>query len=83
MSLELLRLICAQIFLHSTLAGNRMAAPLLALHEGYSAAAIGLLLALFGLAQVLLAIPVGRYADRHGLKRPMAFAVNGAFHPCD
>ena len=78
MSLELLRLICAQIFLHSTLAGNRMAAPLLALHEGYSAAAIGLLLALFGLAQVLLAIPVGRYADRHGLKRPMAFAVIAA-----
>ena len=78
MSLELLRLICAQIFLHSTLAGNRMAAPLLALREGYSPAAIGLLLALFGLAQVLLAIPVGRYADQHGLKRPIAFAVAAA-----
>lgn len=72
---ELLRLICAQIFLHSTLAGNRMAAPLLALREGYSPAAVGFLLALFGLAQVLLAIPVGRYVDRHGLKRPIAYAV--------
>ncbi|MEI7783585.1 MAG: MFS transporter [Betaproteobacteria bacterium] len=78
MSLELLRLICAQIFLHSTLAGNRMAAPLLALREGYSPAAIGMLLALFGLAQVILAIPVGRYADQHGLKRPIVFAVMAA-----
>lgn len=69
---ELLRLILAQIFLHSTLAGNRMAAPLLALHLGYSAAAVGFLLALFGLSQLLLAVPFGRYVDRHG-SRPIMF----------
>lgn len=69
---ELLRLILAQIFLHSTLAGNRMAAPLLALHLGYSAAAVGFLLALFGMSQLLLAVPFGRYVDRHG-SRPIMF----------
>jgi MFS family permease len=75
---QLLRLIGAQIFLHATLAGSRMAAPLLALREGYSPAAVGLLLAMFGLSQVFLAIPVGRYVDQHGLKRPMALAVSAA-----
>ena len=52
-----------------------MAAPLLALREGYSAAAVGVLLALFALTQVFLALPAGRYADRHGLKRPVGLAV--------
>ena len=55
--------------------GMRMAAPLLALREGYSAVAVGLLLALFALTQVFLALPAGRYADRHGLKRPVKYAV--------
>lgn len=78
MNAQLLRLIGAQIFLHSTLGGNRMAAPLLALREGYSPAAVGFLVALFGLSQVFLAVPVGRYADRHGLGRPIRLAVAAA-----
>lgn len=78
MNPQLLRLIGAQVFLHATLAGNRMAAPLLALREGYSPAAVGFLLALFGLSQVFLAVPVGRYVDQHGLKRPMTYAVTAA-----
>ena len=56
----------------------RMAAPLWALRQGYSAAAVGMLLALFALTQVFLALPAGRYADRHGLRRPMAGAVVSA-----
>ncbi len=75
---ELLRLILAQIFLHSTLAGNRMAAPLLALHLDYSAAAVGFLLALFGLSQLLLAVPFGRYVDRHGSRPIMIRSVIAA-----
>ena len=55
-----------------------MAAPLLALKQGYSAAAVGVLLALFALTQVFLALPAGRYADRHGLKRPVRLAVGVA-----
>ena len=52
MSPELARIILAQICLHACMAGTRMAAPLLALREGYSPAAVGVLLALFALTQV-------------------------------
>ena len=72
---ELARLIAGHVFLHACMAGIRMAAPLLALREGYSEAAVGVLLALFALTQVFLALPAGRYADRRGLKRPVAFSV--------
>ena len=75
---ELARLVLGQVFLHACMAGMRMAAPLLALREGYSAAAVGLLLALFALANVFLALPAGRFADRHGLKRPVAWAIVAA-----
>ncbi len=55
-----------------------MAAPLLALQQGYSPAAVGVLLALFSLAQVFLALPAGRFADQHGLRRPVSFSVLAA-----
>ncbi len=57
------------------MAGMRLAAPLWALREGYSAGAVGVLLALFALSQVFLALPAGRFADRHGLKRPVMLSV--------
>lgn len=75
---ELARLIVGHVCLHACMAGTRMAAPLLALEQGYSAAAVGVLLALFALTQVFLALPAGRYADRHGLKRPLAISVGVA-----
>lgn len=75
---ELLRLISAQVCLHATMAGMRLATPLLALKLGYSAVAVGLLIALFALTQVFLALPAGRFADRHGLKRPIGLAVIAA-----
>ncbi|MES2634100.1 MAG: MFS transporter [Pseudomonadota bacterium] len=71
----LARLIGGHVFLHATMAGVRLAAPLLALREGHSAAAVGVLLALFALTQVFLSLPAGRFADRHGLKRPVAYCV--------
>lgn len=72
---DLARLIAAQICLHACMTGFRMAAPLMALREGYSPAAVGMLLALFALAPVFMALPAGRYADRRGLKKPVAMAV--------
>jgi len=72
---SLMRLILAQISIHACMTGMRMATPLLALREGYSPAAVGVLLALFALTQVFLSLPAGRYADRHGLKRPLAISV--------
>lgn len=78
MAWTLLRLILAQISVHACMTGMRMATPLLALREGYSPAAVGFLLALFALTQVFLSLPAGRYADRHGLKRPLAISVTVA-----
>ena len=57
------------------MAGTRLAAPLLALRDGHSTLAVGVLLALFSLTQVFLALPAGRFADRHGLRRPVGLAV--------
>ncbi len=75
---ELARLVAGHVCLHACMAGMRMAAPLLALRGGYSPAAVGVLLALFALTQVFLALPAGRFADRHGLKRPVAYGVVAA-----
>ncbi|MEX1166725.1 MAG: MFS transporter, partial [Hydrogenophaga sp.] len=72
---RLFRLIAAQISLHACMTGFRMAAPLMSLREGHSPAAVGLLLALFALSQVFLSLPAGRFADKHGLKRPLLIAV--------
>ncbi|HYF42696.1 MAG TPA: MFS transporter [Ramlibacter sp.] len=78
MTPDLARLIAGHVFLHASMAGVRMAAPLLALRAGYSEAAVGVLLALFALTQVFLALPAGRFADRHGLKRPVGWSVLAA-----
>ncbi len=37
--------------------------------------AVGVLLALFSVTQVFMAIPAGRFTDRHGLKRPVQIGV--------
>jgi MFS family permease len=75
---DLARLIAAQISLHACMTGFRLAAPLMALREGFSPAAVGVLLALFALAPVFMALPAGRYADRRGLRKPVAIAVGVA-----
>ena len=77
-SRELLRLVTAQVCVHSAMTGARLAAPLLALQLAYSAAQVGVLLALFALSPVVLALPAGRLADRHGLRVPLRLAVGAA-----
>jgi MFS family permease len=71
----LLALIAGQIGLHATMAGVRMAAPLQALRDGHSAWSVGVLLALYAAAPVLLSMHAGRMADRHGYHRPVRIAV--------
>jgi MFS family permease len=75
---ELARLITGHVFLHACMAGMRMASPLMALREGYSELAVGVLISLYALMQVFLSLPAGRFADRHGLKRPFALSVAAA-----
>lgn len=82
LNVELARLVTAQVCIHAAMAGMRMAAPLLALQQGHSAAAVGVLLALFALTQVFLALPAGRFADRHGLHKPLAWCVVVACAGC-
>ena len=71
----LVALVLGQLGVHSAMAGLRMAAPLQALREGYSAWDVGLLLALFAAAPVLLSLHAGRLADRHGYHRPVYTAA--------
>lgn len=71
----LLALVIGQVGIHAAMAGLRLAAPLQTLREGYSAWSVGLLMALFAAAPVLLAMPSGRMADRYGYHRPVHLAV--------
>jgi MFS family permease len=74
-SRALLALIVGQICLHSCMAGVRVAGPLLALHSGQPAWAVGVLLGLFAAAPVVSSLYAGRMADRHGYHRPVHLAV--------
>jgi len=71
----LLALIVGQIGLHATMAGVRMAAPLQALRQGHSAWSVGVLMALYAAAPVLLSLHAGRMADRQGYHRPVRIAI--------
>jgi MFS family permease len=71
LSREIARLVVGQGGVHACMSGVRMAVPLLALHLGHGAAVAGALVALFGVAQLVLSMPAGRIADRHGLRRPV------------
>jgi MFS family permease len=75
---ELARLTLCQVCLHSSMAGMRMAAPLWVLQHGHGAALAGLVVALFALVQIFLLLPAGRYADRHGLQRPLRWCVGAS-----
>jgi MFS family permease len=57
------------------MAGVRVAAPLQALHQGHSAWAVGVLMALFAAGPIAFALQAGRLADRHGYHRPQHLAV--------
>ena len=69
------RLIAGHVCLHASMVAMRMATPLLALRMGHSALHVGVLLAFFSLSQVFLSLPAGRFADRHGLQKPVRVGV--------
>lgn len=71
----LLALIVGQLGIHAAMAGLRMAAPLDALAQGAAPMRVGVLMALFAAAPVLLALRAGRMADRLGYHRPQQLAV--------
>ena len=71
----LLALVAGQVGMHAAMAGMRMAFALQALREGLGAWMVGLLLALFAAAAVLLALRSGRLVDRFGYHRPVYTAT--------
>jgi MFS family permease len=71
----LLGLIVGQVFLHASMAGLRMAVPLQALRIGCDKLTVGVLVAAFSVAPVLLALPAGRLTDRRGYHVPLRIAV--------
>ena len=79
LSREIGRLVGAQGGVHACMSGLRMAFPLLALHLDHGAAVAGVLVALFGVAQLIATMPASRLADRYGLRRPVYFGVIAAF----
>jgi hypothetical protein len=76
---ELAKLITGQIFLHACMTGMRMATPLLALQQGYSTLAVGVLLALFSRSRKS-SWPFRRADSQIGmaLKRPVQIGVGMA-----
>jgi MFS family permease len=74
----LVPLISSYIGLHACMTGARLAAPLATLQLGGNEFEVGLLLALFSAAAVVLAFPAGRFADRHGLRPTLRIAAGVA-----
>jgi len=76
---ELTRLMLAQLFLNACVAGMRMT---MSLRLAQGEEAVGCLIALFALSQVFLALPAGRYCERHGVKGPILRSIAVAVCGC-
>jgi MFS family permease len=68
-------LIVGQVCLHASMAGLRMAAPLMLLRAGEGQVMVGPLLTLFAAGTVLSALPAGRFSDRYGYHAPVRAAA--------
>ena len=75
MAIHLIVLMCA--LSHSGFGGSRVAVSLYALDQGASQLTIGVLMALYALCPLLLAVHVGRLADRIGPRAPMLIGTAG------
>ena len=78
MTAELYRLLIGQIFLQTCMNGMRLALPIYALNQGYSAAQAGVLLACLAVSNLVFAMPLGRMVDRRGLQFPWRLCVTAA-----
>ncbi len=71
----LMRLVLGQSLSQTCMSGLRAALPIFALHRGYGATDVGLVLAGFSASNLLLSVPIGRLADRHGVQLPWKLSV--------
>lgn len=75
MTIYLIVLMCT--LSHSGFGGSRVAMALYALDQGASQFTIGLLMALYAIVPLLVAVHVGRLADRMGPRVPMLIGTAG------
>lgn len=71
----LITLMCA--LNHSGFGGSRVAISLYALELGVNQFTVGILMALYALSPMLLAVAIGRFADRVGPRLPMLLGTVG------
>lgn len=75
MAIYLLVLMC--LLSHSGFGGSRVVVTLYALNLGANQLTVGILMALYALVPMLLAVTIGRFADRVGARVPMLIGVIG------
>ena len=75
MAIYLIVLMC--MLNHTGFGGSRVAVSLYALNLGANQLAIGALIALYALCPMLLALPIGKLADRVGPRLPMLMGTAG------
>ena len=64
---------------HIGFAGSRLAVPLFAVDQGGGPFVVGTIVALYAALPAVLALPVGRLADRVGYKPLLVFGTSGIF----
>lgn len=72
-------LILTAVLTHIGFAGSRLAVPLFAVEQGAGPFGVGTIVALYAALPALLALPMGRLADRIGYKIPLLCGASGIF----
>ncbi len=72
-------LITMAFFTHIGFAGSRLAVPLFAVDQGAGPFVVGTIVALYAALPCVLALPMGRMADRIGYKLPLLCGASGIF----
>jgi MFS family permease len=72
-------LILMAFLTHIGFAGSRLAVPLFAVDQGAGPFVVGTIVALYAALPAVLALPMGRMADRIGYKLPLLFGASGIF----
>ena len=67
------------VFTHIGFAGSRLAVPLFAVDQGAGPFVVGTIVALYAALPTVLALPMGRMADRIGYKLPLLCGASGIF----
>ena len=65
-------------FTHIGFAGSRLAVPLFAVDQGAGPFVVGTIVALYAALPTVLALPMGRMADRIGYKLPLLCGASAA-----